>query len=385
MSCLRDVLSSPEVATSGLFSCAITRRISIHLLDHFSCLRQFTAVIAVPVEAARDLLTRLFISKSLYRYDAETLAQRLIDADLRGQHFYGTASALRLLEAIAAGDIDPRGRPLTVHETPAIAVLDGSRAAGPIAATKGMQSAIAKAKLVGVGTAVVGNSQTLGAASIFALLAAKEGMIGFVTSSSGGATVAAAGSNQAAVGNHPLAWAIPIPGRPPFVVDFSCGALSWSDVEQAKRDGVSLPVGAALDEKAKPTCDPALARTLLPMSGPRGFGLSFVCSVLAGGLAGGKLPVRKKRPETAEDSQHFFQAFDPSSFVDPERLAKELCTSMDEIRQLPASENGGCVRFPGDEDAARAERIVAEGIPLEPGVHEELGKRAPGGWQVAGG
>jgi LDH2 family malate/lactate/ureidoglycolate dehydrogenase len=290
-------------------------------------------VIAVPVESARDLLTRLFTSKSLFKYDAETLAQRLIDADLRGQHYYGVASALRLLESIAAGDIDPRGRVMTCHETPAIAVLDGSRAAGPIAATKGMQTAIAKAKEVGVGTAVVGNSQTLGAASIYSLLAAKEGLIGFVTSSSGPATVAAAGSNQPAVGNHPISWAIPIPGRTPFVVDFSCGAMSWSDVEEAKKSGASLPEGAAVDENSNPTRDPASARTLLPMCGPRGFGLSFVCSVLTGGLAGGKLPVRKKRPGSAEDSQHFFQAFDPASFVDPERLAKELSASMDEIRQ----------------------------------------------------
>lgn len=338
-------------------------------------------MISVPVESVRDLLTRLFVSKSLFRFDAETLAQRLIDADLRGQHFYGAASALRLLEAIAAGDIDPRGRVLTVHETPAITVLDGSRAAGPIAATKGMQAAIAKAKAVGVGTAVVGNSQTLGAASIFALLAAREGLIGFVTSSSGGATVAAAGSNQPAVGNHPLAWAVPIPGRAPFVIDFACGSMSWSDVDQARKDGALLPDGAAVDEHANPTRDPLQAKTLLPMGGPRGFGLSFVCSVLTGGLAGGKLPVRKKRLGTAEDSQHFFQAFDPASFVDPQRLAKELSTSMDEIRGLAPCDGGECIRFPGDEDAARAERIMTHGIPFDPAVHEELGKRAPGGWK----
>jgi len=338
-------------------------------------------VIPVSIESARDLLLRLFASKSLYKYDAETLAQRLIDADLRGQHYYGVASATRLLEAIAAGDIDPRGRPMLVHETPAIAVFDGSRAAGPIAATKGMQTAIAKAKEVGVGTAVIGNSQTLGAASIFALLAAKEGLIGFVTSSTGGATVAAAGSAQPAVGNHPLSWAIPIPGRNPFVVDFSCGSMSWSDVDQAKARGESLPPGAALDENQNPTCDPASARTLLPMAGPRGFGLSFVCSVLTGGLAGGKLPVRKKRPGSAEDSQHFFQAIAPGSFVDPERLAKELCTSMDEIRQRCCGGETSAMRFPGDEDAARAARIEAEGIPLENDLHADLGQRVAGGWK----
>jgi ureidoglycolate dehydrogenase (NAD+) len=341
-------------------------------------------VISVPVETVRDLLIRLLVSKCLFRYDAETVAQRLIDADLRGRHSYGAASALKLLEALSAGDIDPRGRVLGLHETPALAVFDGSRTAGALAATKGMQAAIAKAKAVGVGTAVVGNSQTLGAASVYALLAANEGLIGFVTSSTGGATVAAPGSCHAAVGNHPVSWAIPLPGRSPFVVDFSCGMTSWSDVEALRQSEGTLPADTALDEKGRPTQDPMEARTLLPMAGPRGFNLSFVCSVLTGGLGGGKLPIRKKRSASAEDSQHFFQAIDPGAFVDPEKFARELSAATDEIRGLQPSEGCDCVRLAGDEDDRRAALIRSEGIPFDPSVHEELGKRTPGGWTPAG-
>jgi LDH2 family malate/lactate/ureidoglycolate dehydrogenase len=329
-------------------------------------------VIHIPVEDVRDLLIRLFVSKCLFRFDAETAAQRLIEADLRGLHSYGAASAVKLLDALAAGDIDPRGRVLTLHETPALTVLDGSRAVGAVAATKGMQTAIAKAKAVGVGTTVVGNSQTLGAASVYALLAAREGLIGFVTSSTGGASVSAAGTTHGAVGNHPITWAVPIAGNTPFVIDFSCGVTSWSDVEEARRRGQSLSEGTALDEQGRPTTDPAAAKTLLPMAGPRGFGLSFVCSVLTGGLAGGRLPIRKKRSASAEDSQHFFQAFDPSAFVDPAKFAKELVESIDEIRKLPTAPGVDRVRFAGDEDELRERRIRAEGIPFDPQVFESL-------------
>ena len=84
-------------------------------------------------------------------------------------------------------------------------------------------------------------------------------------------------------------------------------------------------------------------------------------------LAGGRLPIRKKRPGSADDSQHFFQAFDPGSFVDPEKLAKELATSMDEITQRCGA---GEIRFPGDQDAARAAKVEAEGIPLDGAVYE---------------
>jgi LDH2 family malate/lactate/ureidoglycolate dehydrogenase len=335
-------------------------------------------VIHIPVDDVRDLLTRLFVSKCLFRYDAETATERLIEADLRGLHSYGAASSLKLLEAFAAGDIDPRGRVLTLHETPALAVLDGSRAVGAVAATKGMQAAITKAKQVGVGTAVVGNSQTLGAASVYALLAAREGLIGFVTSSTGGATVAAEGTFAAAVGNHPVAWAVPIAGRPPFVIDFSCGMTSWSDVAEARQQGRQLPTGTALDDHGHPTTDPAQAKTLLPMAGARGFGLSFVCSVLTGGLTGGRLPIRKKRSASADDSQHFFQAFDPSAFVDPAKFAKELSVAMDEVRGLPPISDIDHVRFAGDQDEERMRQIRAEGIPFAPAVFETLNAASTG-------
>jgi LDH2 family malate/lactate/ureidoglycolate dehydrogenase len=121
------------------------------------------------------------------------------------------------------------------------------------------------------------------------------------------------------------------------------------------------------------------------MGGPRGFGLSFVCSVLAGALAGGRLPIRKKRSASAEDSQHFFQAIDPAAFADPAKFAKELAVSMDEIRGLPVAGGAESLRFPGEEDERRAARIQSEGIPLAAGVFEQLGKAAPGGWKGAAG
>ena len=92
---------------------------------------------------------------------------------------------------IAFRDIDPRAQVLTVSETPAMAVLDGGRAIGHVAATKGMQLAIAKAREVGTGTVAVKNGQHFGAASVYALMAIEAGMIGYCTTSTAGATVAA--------------------------------------------------------------------------------------------------------------------------------------------------------------------------------------------------
>jgi ureidoglycolate dehydrogenase (NAD+) len=244
-----------------------------------------------------------------------------------------------------------------------------------------MQAAIAKAKEVGVGTAIVANSQSFGAASVFALLAAKEGLIGFVTSNSGPASVAAFGGWEPAVGNHPVAWAVPLPGRSPFMIDFSCGGTSWSDVHAAGDAGALLEPGIALDETGRPTVHPRQAAALLPMAGHRGFGMSFALSALTAGLGGGKMPIRQRRTGPSEDAQHFFQAFDPAAFGDPERFAKELTRGMEQVRALKPAAGFERIRFAGDEDDARADRIRSEGVPLDDWSYNELGQRTPGGWK----
>ena len=84
----------------------------------------------------------------------------------------------------------------------------------------------------GHGTVAIGNSQPLGAAGVYALLAANAGLIGHCVTSTGRASVAAPGADSATVGNAAIAWAIPCGGEtPPVVFDSACGATSWGWAE----------------------------------------------------------------------------------------------------------------------------------------------------------
>src|SRR5689334_5991422 len=111
--------------------------------------------IVVSSEELHALVVKLLTKKGMYQAEAKLAASRLVEADLRGIHSHGTRALHRYLDGMDAGDIDPRAQVLTVRETPAIAVLDGGKGLGHVAATKGMQLAIAKAKAVGTGTVVV--------------------------------------------------------------------------------------------------------------------------------------------------------------------------------------------------------------------------------------
>jgi len=59
-------------------------------------------------------------------------------------------------------------------------------------------------------------------------------------------------------------------------------------IRKAQRLGEKIPLGWALDESGVPTEDPgaALKGTLLPIGGPKGYGLALMVDVLAGMLSG---------------------------------------------------------------------------------------------------
>jgi ureidoglycolate dehydrogenase (NAD+) len=320
--------------------------------------------IVVQSDQLVDLMVRMLTTKGMFANEARIGAARLIEADLRGIHSHGSRSIWRYLEAMDNGAIDPRAHVTTVRETAAIAVLDGGRGLGHVAATRAMELAIKKAQEVGTGTVAVCRGHHYGAASVYALMAVEAGLIGFSTTSTGGASVAAYGSRKPATANNAMAWGVPTRSGVPFVFDMACGVSSWGKVESLRMYGRTLPPHWSLNADGKPTEDPHAAKTLFPSAGARGYGLAFLASVLAGPLSGGKMPLHKTRNMTADHSEHFFYAIDPQQFVDPDGFYEEIDSSMAEIRALPAADGFDKVRLPGELEWERSQRWKRDGIPL---------------------
>lgn len=343
--------------------------------------------VVIPPEALKALLIKLYVRKGMFRAEADQGASRQIEADLRGIHSHGSRATPRYLKAMDLGDIDPRGQVLTIKRTPAVVVLDGGRSLGHVAATKGMQMAIDMAREVGTGTVVVRNSQHYGAASVYALLAANAGMIGYSTTSTGTATVAAYGSRKPATANNAFAWAAPVRSGAPFCLDMAVAVSSWGKVQSLQLYGGKLPPDWAFDAEGNPTVEPSAAKTLLPAAGARGYGLALVSALLAGPLVGGKMPIHKTRGPEVEGSEHFFYAIDISKFVEPEEFYTEVERTFTDIRALPPAEGFTRVCVPGELEWERAQRWSKEGIPLHRDHVRELTEvatkmKVPVPWQA---
>lgn len=326
----------------------------------------------VRAEPLREFARRILVKSRMFPRDADIVADRMVEADLRGVVSHGTRALPRYLAAIDSADIDPRADLLTEVETPALAVMNGGGGMGHVAATKGMELAIRKAGEVGTGTVVVKKSHHYGACGLYALMAAREGMIGFTTTSTGRPNLAAYGSTAGAECNHGLAWAAPVQSGPPVVLDMAVAHSSWGKIQMLGEYGLPIPAEWAVDEAGRPTTDAAAAKLLLPPAGPRGFGMAFFCSVLTGGLAGGKFPIDKPRPVEVEGGEHYFQAMDVKQFVSLDRFYERIASACDQIRELPPAAGFDRVMLPGQRESEFAEQQAQNGIALHTAHVEEL-------------
>src|SRR5262249_61933571 len=86
------------------------------------------------------------------------------------------------------------------------------------------------------------------------------------------AAIAPWGAAKPVFGTNPVAFACPLPGRSPVVVDLALSKMARGNIMAARQKGERIPEGWALDAAGKPTTDPdaALAGTMLPLRDAQG-------------------------------------------------------------------------------------------------------------------
>jgi LDH2 family malate/lactate/ureidoglycolate dehydrogenase len=314
--------------------------------------------------------------------DATILAETLVEADLRGVHTHGVNALPGYARRVQGGGANPRPNPRVVREGPAFATVDGDAGLGQVVAHFAMTQAIARARASGVGAVAAGNSSHFGAAAYYAAMALEHDMIGFATTSAGN-RIAPIGGKTPVVGNNPLSWAIPAGREMPILLDMAQSVVAAGKLGMAQRKGERIPIGWALDKDGRPTDDPVAgsAGLLVPIGGPKGFGLAIVMDVLCGALSGaffGRELARAHQPDKASGIGHFFLAIDVGQFEDVAQFKARVDGMIGEIHRSEPAEPGTRLYLPGEiEWLAKRERLE-RGVPLLGSIVDDLKRLADG-------
>lgn len=313
---------------------------------------------------------------------ARVVADTLVEADLRSVHTHGVNALTGYARRVQGGGANPTPNVRVVRQTLGIAVVDGDAGLGQVVAHFAMTRAIERARETGIGAVAVRNSSHFGAAAFYAAMALAHDLIGFATTSAGN-RIAPIGGKTPVVGNNPLAWAIPAGQEQPFLLDMAQSVVAAGKLGMAARKGERIPFGWALDKEGRPTDDPKAGSEglLVPIGGPKGFGLAIVMDVLAGALSGaalGRELARTHQPNAPSKIGHFFMAIDVGQFTPIDAFKARIDRMIRDVKDSEPAAGTRELYLAGEiEWNARRERLE-RGIPLLTSIVDDLEQLAAG-------
>lgn len=324
-----------------------------------------------------EFSTKVFLALGIPEEDAKVTAHILAQADLRGIDSHGVARLPIYAKRLKLGLINKRPNIKVLHEKAGGAIVDGDNGLGQVVAHKAMRLCLKKAKENGVAAVGVRNSNHFGIGAYYAMMALDEDMIGIMATNTS-PLMAPFGGKEPLLGTNPIAMAVPAGKEFPIVLDMATSLVPRGKIEIFARKGKKLPLGWAIDTDGRPTQDPAeaLKGTLLPMGGPKGYGLSMMVDLFAGVLAGaavggniGSLFGNMDRPQNVG---HFMMAIDVSSFKPLDEFKATMDDYIRTVKDSAPAEGVKELFLPGEIEFIKTKERVEKGVSLNPVVIQNL-------------
>lgn len=290
----------------------------------------------------------------------------LVESNLVGHDSHGVMRVPFYVDAIRAGTLKPDGRIEIVSETPATTLLDCGWNFGQVAAARGMEIAIQKARTLGLGMSVLRHCDHTGRIGEYVVTAAQQGLMGlvFCNGSIPGGLVAPYGGVQRALGANPLAWGIPGGEHGPIFLDFATAAVAHGKLEVAADKGELVAEGLILDKHGDPTRDPRDeldGGVILPFGGHKGYALGVMIELVGGGLSGVGYPIV---PGYRWDQGTVLMAVN-IEVLQPlatfQEMVQEFRERIKEVRRAPGVEE---ILLPGELEWQTKTKRERDGIPI---------------------
>lgn len=335
----------------------------------------------VSVKDLTATIVRLLAAAGVPEEGAAMVADSMIQANLRGVDSHGVQILGTYLKRIRAGATNPNPTPRVVRSGPAFISVDGDSGLGAIPGTFAMKQVIEGARKTGIFLASCFNNTTFGAAFYYSRMAALEGLIGFAVSNAP-PSMAPWGGRKAMLGTNPISISFPQRNGAPIVLDMATSAAAKSKIYLAREKGISIPDTWALDAEGRPTTDPeaALKGLIMPLGGPKGYGLSLSVDLLTGALSGmgtlSKVASLHHGLDRGQNVSFTLAAIDPSLVSGGEAYLDRVEETADAIHACPPAEGVSRIFLPGEPEGLTEARRQTEGIPVPASVVAEIKSEA---------
>jgi (2R)-3-sulfolactate dehydrogenase (NADP+) len=248
---------------------------------------------------AEERVTHLFEKGGARAEAARSVARALVGAEADGLKGHGLSRIPTYLAMLKSGKIDGSAVPHVTQPRPGVLAVDAACGFAYVAIDAAIERLPAIAREQGIAAAAISRSNHAGSCGRHVERLAEHGLIALFFANTPEA-IAPWGGTRAVFGTNPIAFAAPLEGHAPVVVDLALSKVARGNIVAAKQKGDPIPEGWALDKDGRATtdADAALAGTMIALGDAKGAALALMVEVFSAALVG----------------THF--AFEASSFLD---------------------------------------------------------------------
>ncbi len=319
-----------------------------------------------------EFIARVLESVGLPQADARRIAALVAEADARGAEGHGVFRLPQYVKRIQSGGINTRPNIRVISEQPAAALLDGDNAMGHLVMSRAAEIAIDKARAAGVAWVGARNSNHAGPASLYARMPVAHDMVGIYLAVGSANHLPPWGGTTMLLSTNPIAIAVPGLRRPAIVLDMATTNAAYGKVKIKAQRNEPMPEGWMMDLQGQPLTDPKRAGEgfLLPIGGPKGYGLALMFGLLAGTLNGaafGKNVVDFNHDfASLTNTGHVIIAANIAAFADVKTFKEKVDEIWDEMKSSPLLPGFDEIRLPGERSTKLYEDRMASGLPISP-------------------
>lgn len=324
--------------------------------------------ITMTVREAEALCERAARAAGASSFTAGSLARSVVAAEADGQASVGLSHFIDYLDALDAGRIDGAAEPAITRPAPALILSDGRGGAAHPGFDLAFDDLADAARTFGIALFTQRNAFTCGSLSYFVGRLAETGLAA-IAATNGPPIVAGSGARRPVFCTNPMAFAIPVAGGAPLIIDQSSSATAFVNVRAAANAGRLIPEGWALDANGEPTTDPneAMKGALLAFGGNRGANIALMVEVLAAGINGANWSLDAPPFGVGSDGPGTGMTV---IALAPQLIDPDFATRVGKQVERLSGEYG--VHIPGRAKVAARERSERDGLAIPRAVYDRI-------------
>lgn len=330
----------------------------------------------IEANTLRNFYVTLLLAVNTPPTEAGITADALVDADLHGLETHGALRLPSYMKVAKDGRLEASNIPFLEWQKKAISLVNGNNGWGQPAAVMAVREVINNAKLHGVGAVAIKNTNHIGTCGYYARKIAENGLVGFVTTNSS-PNMPPWGGSESVLGTNPICFSAPSPEGNIVVLDMATSVVAKGKILLAAEKGEPIPEGWALDKDGRTTIDPkaALEGYLLPLGGPKGYGLALFADILSGVLSGANFGTKVRgmlgKGTDPAGVGAFMWAIDLELFGE-EDFYERMGELISMITGAKLAEGVNNIYLPGEIEQRTAKERSLNGIPMNTAILKKI-------------